>query len=285
MWSRAVRIVKLSRILAHLLECVLSASNKHEVFFHGAVPVKASRQTVKSGETAFLRNEKFEGLSPRWFEPDHWGASLVPVGTGGRGGAWFLRCDGEDIVLRHYYRGGLAAHLSKRRYIFTGFERSRSFREFRILSQLLKLNLPVPEPVGALAERVGTFRYQAAILVRRIPGAVAMLEHDSIADDLIWRQVGETIARFHAEGLDHVDLNCDNILVSANDVYLIDFDRCKLRGVRSDSGMAGWQKRNLNRLKRSLEKRLDDLPEGTLALRWQVLLSGYEQSLSASKKG
>lgn len=33
MWSRAVLIVKLSRILAHLLECVLSASNKHEVFF------------------------------------------------------------------------------------------------------------------------------------------------------------------------------------------------------------------------------------------------------------
>ena len=106
-----------------------------------------------------------------------------------------------------------------------------------------------------------------------------------MSDDLMWRQVGETIGRFHAEGLDHVDLNCDNILVSDNDVYLIDFDRCKLRGVRSGSGMAGWQKRNLNRLKRSLEKRLDDLPEGTLPLRWQTLLSGYEQTLSASKKG
>jgi len=280
-----VLIVKLSRILAHLLECVLSASNKHKVFFHGAVPVKASRQTVKSGEVAFLRNEKFEALGPRWFVPDHWGSSLVPVGTGGRGGAWFLHCDGEDIVLRHYYRGGLVARLSKRRYIFTGFERSRSFREFRILAQLLELNLPVPEPVGAIAERVGTFRYQAAILVRRIPGAVAMLEHEAIAGDPIWRQVGETIGRFHAEGLDHVDLNCDNILVSARGVYLIDFDRCKLRGIRSGSGMARWQKRNLSRLKRSLEKRLDDLPGETLALRWQTLLSGYEQTLSASTKG
>nr|WP_279307157.1 3-deoxy-D-manno-octulosonic acid kinase [Marinobacter sp. BGYM27] len=253
--------------------------------FDGAVPVKASRQTVKSGETAFLRNEKFEALSPCWFDPDFWGGSCVPVGTGGRGGAWFIRYEDEDVVLRHYYRGGLVARLSKRRYIFTGFERSRSFREFRMLARLLELNLPVPEPVGALAERVGAFRYQAAILVRRIPGAVAMLEHDLITDDLIWRQVGETIGRFHAEGLDHVDLNCDNILVSASGIYLIDFDRCKLRGDRRHSGMAGWQRRNLNRLKRSLEKRLDDLPEGALPLRWRTLLSGYEQSLAASKKG
>ena len=278
-------IVKLSRILAHLLECVLSTENEYEVFFHGVVPVKASRQTVKSGKTAFLRNENFESLGPLWFEPDYWGESLTPVGVGGRGGAWFVRWGGEDIVLRHYYRGGFVAHLSKRRYVFTGFERSRSFREFWILAQLFKLNLPVPEPVGALTERVGTFRYQAAILVRRIPGAVAMLEHDSIADDLIWREVGETIGRFHAEGLDHVDLNCDNILVSDKGIYLIDFDRCKLRGQQSGIGVAGWQKRNLNRLKRSLEKRLDELPEGTLDSHWRSLLNGYDQSLSSNRKG
>jgi len=247
--------------------------------------VKTSWQPVGSGDAAFLRNDKFEALEPHWFEPDHWGSMIVPVGTGGRGGAWFLKCGAADIVLRHYYRGGLAAHLSKRRYIFFGFDRSRSFREFRVLAQLLELGLPVPEPVGALAERVGVFSYQAAILVRRIPGAVAFLDHDLIADDQIWRRVGETIARFHAEGLDHVDLNCDNILVSANDVYLIDFDRCKLRGVPTNSGMAGWQKRNLSRLKRSLEKRLDDLPEGALPSRWQTLLDGYEQGLSASKRG
>ena len=113
--------------------------------------------------------------------------------------------------------------------------------------------------------------------MRRIPGAIALMNHDEIADPQLWEKVGATIARFHAAGLNHVDLNCDNILIAGSDVYLIDFDRCTLKEAVSGSETPGWQTRNLDRLKRSLDKRMNKPFEQVMPGCWKALLAGYEK--------
>jgi 3-deoxy-D-manno-octulosonic acid kinase len=61
--------------------------------------------------------------------------------------------------------------------------------------------------------------------------------------------VGAEIARFHAHGVYHADLNAHNILLTDASVWLIDFDRGELR-----HPARAWQQANLARLKRSLLK-------------------------------
>ena len=41
-------------------------------------------------------------------------------------------------VLRRYLRGGMAARFARDRYLWLGEERTRSFRELRLLAELLR---------------------------------------------------------------------------------------------------------------------------------------------------
>ena len=97
---------------------------------------------------------------------------------------------------------------------------------------------------------------------------------DYLADkrhDAVWRAVGAMIQRFHLWGLNHVDLNANNILVdSTGKCWLIDFDRC--RKMPAD-GPADWQAGNLERLKRSIRKLTGEDIRNNL---WQALLNGYK---------
>lgn len=215
-----------------------------------------------------------EDVDERWFSPAFWSEKAVPVSAGGRGSAWFVDSPKGPLVLRHYRRGGLVARFSERRYLFTGYGRTRSFAEFRLLSELRDKGLPVPKPVAALVARRGAFSYEAAILIERIEGAKPLPEHPAVNSETLWRRVGQTIARFHHEGLDHVDLNCDNILVAGDRVFLIDFDRCRLH--REKVGSASWKDHNLKRLRRSVEKRCGQLESGRKDVLWHVLLAGYQ---------
>ena len=63
------------------------------------------------------------------------------------------------------------------------------------------------------------------------------------------------------------------MLLSEENVYLIDFDRCQLRA----AGM--WRDANLVRLRRSLEKVTWGLaPDRFGESDWHALLDGYRQS-------
>ena len=89
--------------------------------------------------------------------------------------------------------------------------------------------------------------------------------------------VGATIGRFHRSHIYHADLNARNILLqkmprSAElNVYLIDFDRGRVRR----SGRL-WQRANLQRLKRSLEKFASNHPGFFYEQAdWASLMAGY----------
>ncbi|MDX1756775.1 MAG: 3-deoxy-D-manno-octulosonic acid kinase [Marinobacter sp.] len=223
---------------------------------------------------ALLTSPTFgETARPDWFEPGWWNSRARPVGEGGRGGAWFIHREDGDWVLRHYRRGGLPAKVSERTYLYSSERRCRSFAEFRLLTHLRARGLPVPEPVAAYYHRPSPWLYQAAILVRRIPRAQPLPASDRYREAALWVQVGRMIRTFHDAGLDHVDLNVDNILVAGDCVYLIDFDRCRLRDPK---GRDGWRASNLRRLSRSVEKRCRSLPDVERAHLWQCLFNAYQ---------
>ncbi|CAM3882235.1 3-deoxy-D-manno-octulosonic acid kinase [Vreelandella rituensis] len=190
-------------------------------------------------------------IGSAWFEPDHWRRQGKVVGEApGRGSSLFLDAGNAQWVLRPYRRGGLIARLSASRYLWTGLEKTRAFRELRLTAELFERGLPVPRPVAASVTRHG-LTYEAALITVRIPGARALADRllEGSADSALLRQVGETVRRFHEAGLDHVDLNARNLLVDDQDqVWLIDLDRCRLRRPGK------WQESNLGRLERSVKK-------------------------------
>lgn len=187
--------------------------------------------------------------SPELLDADHYGAAAEAVAAGGRGAAWFVRAGTVDAVLRRYRRGGLAAKLSDDRYLWLGEARVRSLAEFRLLSELRSEQLPVPAPLLAGYWRQG-ISYQGAILVERIPSVRPLADLlDPGAGSSPWEAVGVMLAQFHRAGLDHADLNANNVLVdAAGKPWLIDFDRCRRR-----TG-SHWCQANLRRLERSLAK-------------------------------
>ncbi|ATJ81001.1 3-deoxy-D-manno-octulosonic acid kinase [Halomonas beimenensis] len=190
-------------------------------------------------------------IGPQDFDPEHWRrAGRVRGEAPGRGASLFLDAGEDQWVLRPYRRGGLIARLSESRYLWTGLERSRPFRELRLTARLFDLGLPVPRPVAAAVFRHGP-AYEAALITVRLPGARSLASRlqQGEVDDALLRRVGATIRRFHDAGLDHVDLNARNLLVDADEkVWLIDLDRCRLRSPGK------WQEANLERLARSLVK-------------------------------
>lgn len=140
----------------------------------------------------------------------------------------------------------MAARISHADYLWTGLERTRGFREMRLTRALHQRGLPVPAPVATIVVR-HALRYRAALITERLPGSQTLADHLHDATPALLADVGETIRRFHDAGLDHVDLNARNLLVSDDDkVWLIDFDRCRLRP------KGAWRQRNLSRLERSL---------------------------------
>ncbi len=184
------------------------------------------------------------------FSPAKWGERARPVDSGGRGGAWYIDAPFGPSLLRLYLRGGWAALMSRDKYIWRGANRTRSFAEFRLTRDLLSRGLPVPRPIAASYVRTG-MRYQAAILLERLPDVRSLADRAQVAGaDAPWEETGRLIAKFHRAGLDHADLNAHNLLFNAQGQgWMIDFDRGQLRIPET-----AWREGNLSRLKRSLLK-------------------------------
>lgn len=203
-----------------------------------------------------------------WLDDAHWRAQgPVAVPEGGRGATLRVRSPAGPAVLRHYRRGGLVARFNRDRYWWQGESRTRPFREFELLAQMLAAGLPVPVPLAARYRRAGLW-YRGDLLTLAIEDARTLAQCAASAPSAIdWARIGATIGRFHAAGFPHPDLNAHNILLGADACHLIDFDR----GAAADPA-PGWQQANLARLRRSLEKigapaRVHDFEAGWSALR------------------
>jgi 3-deoxy-D-manno-octulosonic acid kinase len=217
---------------------------------------------------------------PSLFDAGAWieiGAATQP--SAGRGETIFIEHAGASWVLRHYRRGGFIASLTRDRYVWTGEERTRAFREWRLLHDLHAAGLPVPAPVAARYRRRG-ITYTGDLITERIAGGQplsALLGAGALAPGT-WGAIGRCIRRFHDAGVCHADLNAHNILIDAGQrVSLIDFDR----GTRRSPGR--WRAANLARLKRSLEKITRGGPPGRFsAPEWNAVRQAYDSGPASS---
>ena len=204
--------------------------------------------------------------------------------TGGRGASYKIVVQGQALVLRRYLRGGMVAALLQDRYLWSGVSNSRPFREQLVIKHALQHHLPVAEVVAFMLRKKGLY-YRAAIISRYIPnqGTLASwLYHQKLeADD--WQRIGRLIRRMHDAGIEHVDLNANNILIDQEmNFHLIDFDKAKIRQAEGD-----WATQNLTRLLRSLHKIQGQRESLNTAFHfnqqhWQILLQGYHEPVQSN---
>lgn len=218
--------------------------------------------------------DRLSDPDPSWLTAEYWRQLEAVRGTAaGRGSALFLDTPAGPAVLRQYLRGGWPARLTRDRYLFTGREKSRPFREFCLLARLHSDGLPVPAPLAASCERIGV-TCRGALMMERIlhvePLSVQIAEGRAGSD--AFTRVGVCVGRFHHAGLSHADLNVDNILLHRSEpaVYLVDFDRCRYTPGKPVAGDA-----NLRRLHRSLRKCWTGDNRAALSAAWQALIEGY----------
>ncbi|MEO5560870.1 MAG: 3-deoxy-D-manno-octulosonic acid kinase [Dokdonella sp.] len=246
--------------------------------------IEAQVQSTANGAIVF---DRALGVVPdaAWFEREHWAAlGQMDAQSGGRGGVAFVETPVGTCALRHYHRGGLVAHVSSDRYLWTGVARTRAYREFHLLVRLANAGLPVSAPIAARYVRDGLC-YRADLLTRRIAPARTLADRlaSNALNPALAQGIGRTIARFHTANIWHADLNAHNILVDDGiaegdrSVWLIDFDRGRVRTPK-----LAWQQANLKRLRRSLDKlgarRVVDF-DGQF---WHPLLAAYHDAMSRS---
>lgn len=235
--------------------------------------VQESRVTDARG--ALLFDRRRIALADRLLlDPKHWAErGRMESARGGRGAVCFVRGEFGEAVIRHYRRGGLVGRVIRDLYLWTGEDANRAFREFRLLAELRALGLPVPAPLAAGYARAGLL-YRADLMTLAIPDsrtlAQALAAGQGEAFD--WRGLGGLLARFHAAGAFHADLNAHNVMRDgAGALWLIDFDRGELR-----APALAWQRANLQRLVRSLRKL--GLQGEALAVLWSALGAGYVEA-------
>lgn len=241
---------------------------------HWPVGAEVSEAAIDGGRMLY-DTQRTGNFSAEFFDPEYWRRHDAIEGSArGRGTTWFIRAGDGHFVLRHYRRGGLIAKFSKDRYWFRAESETRSFAEWYLTYHLHRAGLPVPAPVAARYRRVGMF-YTADLITQRIEAS------ESLAQRLLqgplsltqWIAVGRCIRRFHDAGVCHADLNAHNILLTPEQVYLIDFDRGTLRK------RGWWADATLVRLYRSLEKvTLLAAPDSFSDEDWHSLLAGYRES-------
>ena len=233
-------------------------------------------QVEQEGSSFVLcRRAEPERIVAERFRDRYWRERNLVVGeVPGRGAVLFVRRGERTWALRHYRRGGAAARLTADRYLWTGLERTRAFREWRLLRELHDDGLPVPRPVAAHVRRSG-LTWRGDIITERIADtrSLAAAMTAGGVDAGTWSAVGAIVRRFHDRGVDHADLNAHNVLLDRDmGVFLVDFDRGAVR-----TGSL-WQRRNLNRLHRSLRKiaRTSGVTFGEPE--WNRLLQGYRSA-------
>jgi 3-deoxy-D-manno-octulosonic acid kinase len=229
---------------------------------------------IHFGATAILRDaSQHAAIGNDHFNPEWWRRQGAAIGVAnGRGKVHFVQAGEEVWAIRHNLRGGWMARISSDCYLWSGLERTRPWREWRVLRQLWDLGLPVPLPVAARVVRCGAF-YRGDLITRRIEQTVTLGQvlHERPLPPEDWRRIGSLLRRFQEVGLRHDDINVSNLLVDAEGTFhLIDFDKACI------AAPGAWCGHNLARFRRSLQKQLNRNPRFAFNdAAWDAVLESY----------
>lgn len=235
--------------------------------------IRTGKQTILTSANNPLN------VTQDWFEPNYWHQQkAIITEKKGRSSTWFFAYGGGTGVLRHYWRGGLVSKLLSDQYLYTGLTNTRPYREYKLLIQLANKGLNVPQPIAARVVSYGCI-YRGDLITKAIPSACSMLDvlkTRPLKDNEVM-QVGQTIAKFHKQGVYHADLNINNILFDEhNKVNLIDFDRGRIIQPHDTKLLS-----NLDRLQRSFTKEKNrNTSFYWNTEQWQQLLNEYHKTRS-----
>lgn len=165
--------------------------------------------------------------------------------------------DGTHAVFRQYVHGGLFSNMMKNIFCFG----SRSFQELTLTEEIRSAGIPTVLPIGAIHQKIFLCFYQAYLLSLEVPKAIDLIQYfremgpspsyEKISQKRkMIRHIGHLIRKLHQEGFFHGDLQMKNILISGDQILLIDFDR----SYRKNHLSTQEKMRNLIRLNRSVEK-------------------------------
>jgi 3-deoxy-D-manno-octulosonic acid kinase len=227
---------------------------------------------VSGGHVMLAAAERIETPRADWFDPAEWRrAGAVAIETSGRGEVLIVAHASETWVLRHYRRGGLVARVIDDHYLWLGAERTRAFREWRLLRKLTAAGLPVPRPVAAHVYRTGVI-YTADIITAYLAGTHKLSWYISQgrAPADCWRRIGAMIRSVHDHGVDHPDLTAHNVLLDeTGNTFLVDFDNAEIKPP------GAWQRLGMERFNRSLRKVALETGTDFDADAWAELVAGY----------
>ena len=227
---------------------------------------------IEGREITIHDPERYPGFDAQWFDRDWWMAEGARTHSiTGRGSVLMLDRADETWVYRHYHRGGLVAKVVYDEYLWTGVERTRPIREWRLLTELATRELPSPRPVAARAVRAGAI-YRADILTVLLPETepLSSMLGEVWKDLNLWSRIGAMLAGFHAAGCDHPDLTAHNVLIdSSRQPFLVDFDNASLRQP------GDWTRAGVARFKRSLRKVSHETGTRFDEAAWQTLIAAY----------
>jgi 3-deoxy-D-manno-octulosonic acid kinase len=217
-----------------------------------------------------------------WFDAARWrGSGGIELETSGRGTVLIVKHGTESWVVRHYHRGGLVARFVADHYLWGGLDRTRSFREWRLLRRLRDAGLPVPNPIAAHVYRTGPI-YTADIITTYLPDTrkLSAFISDGAAPEHCWRQIGRMVRSVHAHGVDHPDLTAHNILLDARgSLFLVDFDNARVKPP------GAWQRAGVERLQRSLRKVALETGTEVDPAAWAEIEAGYAEPTVRSSAG
>lgn len=244
---------------------------------HFLTPKPVTRQ-IDSGREYILYDETLlTAPDYNFFSPEHWKKrNAIACEAPGRGTVCVFHHEGLDLALRHYSRGGWISRLNRDRYLWTGLESTRAWREWHLLSTLHEQGLPVPRPVAGRVLRQGPF-YSADLVTEYLKDTSTLADLLMLQPltETVWRRIGAVVRQFHEKGVFHSDLNARNILLDTNYVvFLIDFDKCRQGHLNADQ-----RNRNLERLQRSLQKlKKSNDPFHFNTIAWHWLCQGYQEN-------
>ena len=187
---------------------------------------------------------------------------------------------GGSAVLRRYRHGGMLGRLTGRLFLGPG----RAMDELEVTARAKRSGAPVPHVlclavwpiVGVLWSAViGTLEEEGAVDLRlALEASQSALERQRLA-----RAVGSAVRRLHDAGVDHRDLQLQNVLLAPGPplrIVVVDLDRAVFHSsAAADDGMTPRRRaRNLGRLVRSAFK--SGLAPGRLGRRdLAALFGGY----------
>ncbi|MFH1364042.1 MAG: KEOPS complex kinase/ATPase Bud32 [Candidatus Aenigmatarchaeota archaeon] len=150
----------------------------------------------------------------------------------------------------------------------TRIRKSRTRAEGRLLDKARRAGVDTPRVLESDESKI-EMEYVDG---KKLKDCLDKLSHRKRQD--VYKKIGESIARMHANGIIHGDLTTSNMILHGNKVYFVDF------GLGKSSGKTEDQATDLYLLHEAIKStHLKQLQEA-----WDVILNAYKDKYTRSKE-